>query len=126
MYYRVYFCYTGLMKYPSFRRFSSILGVCSALLPTALFAADDRQLVVSIGTEFDLGTIVDRIVTFLSISITTVASAMFVVGAFLIVLSGAKEDYKQQGKDLMIGSIFSVVVVLGAYGIYRTVAFFLQ
>lgn len=102
----------------------SFLPLCLAgvLLSETVFA---DQLHVTIGTEYDLNTIVQRIVVFLSVSITTVASAMFLVGAFMLVLSGAKEDYKQRGKDLMVGSLLSIAVVLGAYAIYRTIAFFL-
>lgn len=92
------------------------------LIPACVYA---RTLTVTIGTADDLNTIVNRIVVFLSSSITAVATAMFLVGAFMIVLSGAKEDFKQKGKDLMIGSLLSIGVVLGAYGIYRTVAYFL-
>jgi hypothetical protein len=51
---------------------------------------------------------------------------MFTVGAFMIVLSGVKEDYKQKGKDLMVGAILSIAVVLGAYAILRTVDYFLS
>lgn len=119
-----YFCYAGPMKFLSRLRFSAILGFLYALFPMAVSA--QRTLQVSIGTPFSLGIIVQRVVNFLSISITSVASAMFVVGAFMVVLAGAKEDYKERGKDLMVGSLMSIVVVLGAYGIYRTVAFFLQ
>ena len=97
------------------------------LLGSILFAplTAFAQLNVTIGTEFDAGTIIQRIINFLATSITAVASAMFVVGAFMIVLSGAKEDFKQQGKDLMIGSAMGIGVTLGAYAIWRTVMYFL-
>jgi hypothetical protein len=106
---------------PSFL-LSLVFAVFSSISAVA-FAAD-RHLPVG-GTTFDFATIAQRIITFLAASITTVASGMFMVGAFMIVLSGAKEDFKQRGKDLMIGSLMSVGVVLGAYAIYRTVAIFL-
>jgi ABC-type nickel/cobalt efflux system permease component RcnA len=109
----------------TFRFRQAIPAFCAGiLLPTVAFA--QRQLNVSIGTSFNVDQIVSRVVSFLAATITTVASAMFVVGAFMIVLAGAKEDYKQRGKDLMIGSLLSVATVLGAYAIYRTVAYFLN
>ncbi|UPA22542.1 hypothetical protein K8942_05860 [Candidatus Peribacteria bacterium] len=108
------------MMRAAFRRFSVISLI---LLPSV--ATAQRTLDVDIGTSFDFATIVQRIIDFLAASITTVATAMFLVGAFMIVLAGAKEDFKQRGKDLMIGSVMSVAVVLGAYAIYRTVASFL-
>ena len=96
-----------------------------AILAAFPAAALARSLSIPIGTAYDLQTITLRIVGFLADSITAVATAMFLVGAFMIVLSGAKEDFKQKGKDLMIGSIVSIAVVLGAYAIYRTVAAFI-
>lgn len=109
------------MELPPFRRFSAILAATA--LPATAFAA--RELTVNIGTSYDFQTIAENVTFFLATTITTVASAMFLVGAFMIVLSGAKEDYKQRGKDLMVGAAMSVGVVLGAYAIYRTVASFL-
>mgnify|MGYP001614652306 CR=1 FL=1 len=56
----------------------------------------------------------------------TIAVAMFIVGALLITVSGVKEDYKQKGKDLMIGSVISLGVVSGAYVILTLVDRFLS
>lgn len=108
-------------------RFRSVCtAICTAcLIPAVSFAQTiTGQLTVG-GTTSSIGRIVDNIITFLSAAITGVASAMFLVGAFMIVLAGAKEDYKQKGKDLMMGALLSLAVVLGAYSLYKTVAFFL-
>lgn len=123
MYGGIYLWYSWPMESSHIRRFLSVSGV---LASSPFLLGITRNLTVSIGTSFTLGQMVQRVVDFLAASITTVASAMFLVGAFMIVLAGAKEDYKQQGKDLMMGSIMSIGVVLGAYAIYRTVALFLQ
>ncbi len=109
------------MKRFAFRRFSAILA--GSVVPVTAFAA--RELNVNIGTSYNFQTIANNVTFFLASTITTVATAMFLVGAFMIVLSGAKEDFKQRGKDLMIGAAMSVGVVLGAYAIYRTVGSFL-
>lgn len=107
---------------PMLRRLS--LGIAGALLPIVAFA-QGRTLPVNIGTSYDFETIIQNVIDFLAASITTIATVMFLVGAFMIVLAGAKEDFKEKGKDLMVGSIVSIGVVLGAYAIYRTVASFL-
>lgn len=66
-----------------------------------------------------------NIITFMAGSISAISVAMFVVGALLITLSGVKEDLKQRGKDLMIGSVLALAVVAGAYSILRTIDYFL-
>lgn len=109
------------MQILQFRRLVQFFCLSLLFAPVAVFA----QLNVDIGTKLDIWTILQRIITFLATSITAIGGAMFLVGAFMIILSGAKEDYKQKGKDLMIGSLLGVGVVLGAYAILRTVAFFL-
>ncbi len=109
-----------------FSRRIAVFSAVGALLP--FFAAAEeppRTLTVNIGTSFDFQTIVLNVIDFLATTITTIATVMFLVGAFMIVLAGAKEDYKQRGKDLMIGSIMSIAVVLGAYAIYRTIGSFI-
>jgi len=103
------------------RRFVSLLFPCLLFAPGIAFA----QIFVGIGTRFDLWTIAQRIITYMATSITAVCGAIFLVGAFMIILAGAKEDYKQRGKDLMVGSLMGMGVVLGAYAILRTVAFFI-
>lgn len=78
------------------------------------------------GTNLSIVQIADRVITFMAGSIVAVGTAMFIVGAFMLVLSGAKEEYKDKAKNLMIGSIVSIAVVLGAYAILRTVDYFLS
>ncbi|HVW66958.1 MAG TPA: hypothetical protein VHA78_04500 [Candidatus Peribacteraceae bacterium] len=106
-------------QYRLLRWIPVLLAVC----PVPVFA--QRTLNVDIGTQLSIWQIITRIITFLAGSVVIIAGAMFLVGAFMIVLSGAKEDYKQKGKDLMIGSLIGMGVVLGAYAILRTVSFFL-
>lgn len=110
------------MSSTRFSRLSSLLIGILAFFPQMALAG---KLIVSIGTPSNLQAITMRVVIFLADTITVIATAMFLVGAFMVVLAGAKEDYKQRGKDLMIGSLLSVGVVLGAYALYRTVAAFL-
>lgn len=97
------------------------LALALVLLPLPSEAA----LTISTGTSFTFWGIITRIIGYLAGAIAAVAMAMFTVGAFFVTIAGAKEDYKQKGKDLMIGSVLSLTVVLGAYAILRTVDYFL-
>lgn len=77
------------------------------------------------GAGYNLWVIIGRIISYTSGAIGAVAVMMFVVGALLVTLSGVKEDWRQKGKDLMIGAAMSLAVVLGAYAILRTIDYFL-
>ena len=77
------------------------------------------------GTAYAFWTIIGRIIQYLTGAIGAVAVTMFVVGALLVTLSGVKEDLRQKGKDLMIGSVLSLAIVLGAYALLRMVEYFL-
>jgi hypothetical protein len=108
-------------------RVTRLLASSAALLavPYAVLAQQGAHLVVGTGTSFSFWAIINRIITYLTGAIAAVAMTMFVVGAFFITLSGAQEDYRQKGKDLIYGSLISLAVVLGAYAILRTVDYFL-
>lgn len=54
-----------------------------------------------------------------------VATALFIVGAFLYIVSLEKEERKNQGKEFMIGSLIGIGIVVGAKGILNTVMYFL-
>ncbi len=80
---------------------------------------------MGIGTGLNFWQITGNIIFFLASAISAVALAMFIAGALMVTVGAAKEDYKQKGKDLIVGSAISIVVVLGAYALFRTVAWFL-
>jgi hypothetical protein len=50
---------------------------------------------------------------------------LFLVGALLLILSRGKEDQVSRGKNLMIGSLIGLAIVLGSYAIISTFLYFL-
>lgn len=84
-----------------------------------------QQLIVDIGTPLSFGQITGNIVNFLAASIGFLTVALFIVGALMLTASGFREEWRNKGKDLMIHSLIAMVIVLGAYAILRTVAFFI-
>lgn len=88
-------------------------------------SAGAQQLVVDIGTPLSWGQLTGNVVNFLAASIGFLSVACFIYGAFLMTASGIEEDWRNKGKDIMIGSIVGMVIVLGAYALLRTVAFFI-
>lgn len=100
-------------------------------IPTALLAsvlplsvAAQRTLTVDIGTRMDLATIMLRILNFLAATIGIFCTVMFVVGGLMLTASRG-EEWVQKAKELVVGSIFGLIVVLGSYAILRTVFYFL-
>jgi hypothetical protein len=88
-------------------------------LPLPAFA--QRTLTVGTGSSITFFAALGNIIKYATGVIAAIAVAMFVVGAFMVTISGIKEDWRQRGKDLMIGAVFSLGVVLGAYAILRVV-----
>lgn len=80
-----------------------------------------RTLVVNIGTTFGIGAVVTGVINFLAMSIGAISSAIFIAGAFMVVVSRGQDAQVQKGKDLMKGALFGLVTVLGAYAILRVV-----
>lgn len=89
-------------------------------------AGSERCLFVFTGTNFTFWAIANRIIIFLAGAISAISVTMFVIGTLMITLSGIKEEYRQKGKDLMIGSILALAIVAGAYALLQTVDFFLS
>lgn len=54
-----------------------------------------------------------------------IALSIFLVGAFMMVISAGQDTLLQSGKRAMKGSLIGIALVTGSYGIYRTVVFWL-
>jgi hypothetical protein len=85
-----------------------------------------RYLVVGTGSSITFWGVMTNIVAFLSQYILYISGAMFVAGALMITISGVKEDYRQTGKNLMIGSVLGMGVVMGGYALLRMVDCFVN
>jgi hypothetical protein len=50
----------------------------------------------------------------------SIALAVFVIGAFLMVISAGNDENLQRAKRAMKGSMIGLALITGSYGIYRT------
>ena len=50
-----------------------------------------------------------------------IALSIFVVGAFLMVISAGNDTLLQAAKRAMKGSLIGIALVAGSYGLYRTI-----
>lgn len=93
-------------------------------LATAALTAS-AQVTVNIGTPLSWEGLTKNVINFLAASIGFLSVAIFIYGALLLTASGVHEEWRNKGKDIMIGSLVAMIIVLGAYAILRTVAFFI-
>ena len=49
-----------------------------------------------------------------------IALSVFLIGAFLMTISGGKDTLLQAGKRAMINSLIGLALVVGCYALYRT------
>ena len=90
-------------------------------MPEAALAYVTAPFPIVIGTpNLTPAMVLQNVVTFLLGASTLVCITVFMLGAFYMVFSRGKEDLLQKGKDLMIGAVVGLAVILGAYGIIRT------
>lgn len=82
-------------------------------------------LIVNIGTSATFGQIAANFVSFLTGIAAVVCGAIFIVGALFVVLSRGKDDQVQKGKDLMVGAMIGLAVIVAAYAIVGTTFHFL-
>jgi hypothetical protein len=84
-----------------------------------------RTLGVNIGTALNVEQILTNIINYMAGAIIFVAAVAFAVGAFYITFSRGEPDLVKRGKDMIIGSVIGMAVVLGSFAILRTVFFFI-
>ncbi len=97
-----------------FRAASLALGMS---LSNTAFA--QRSVTLDLGIQSTFGTAIGFFINFLAVVALPVCTALFILGAFFLVLSRGKEDQIKRGKDLMVGSAEGLAVIIGAYGILR-------
>lgn len=90
------------------------------LNPVHVEAYVSQPFPILIGTNLTPALIFTNITNFLMRFSVFVCIAVFILGAFYMVFSRGKEDLLQKGKDLMIGAMIGLAVILGAYAIIRT------
>ena len=68
--------------------------------------------------------IVNNIVATLGVTIFFVSVAAFLIGSLMHISGFVSEENKNKGKNLMIGALFGMAVVLSAKAIFNTAYFF--
>lgn len=70
------------------------------------------------------GDVINNLVGTLGVTIFAVAAAAFMIGALMYISGFISEENKNKGKNLMIGALFGMAIVLSAKAIFNTAYFF--
>ena len=109
------------------KRWLPIAVLCAAFLLSVAgidVAFAQRTLEVNTGPALSLEQLVMNIVNFLASAIVYLCVALFMIGAFFLVISQGEGGNFDKGKGLIIGSIVGLAVTLGAAAIIRTLYYF--
>jgi hypothetical protein len=91
------------------------------LLPAAAWA----QVQISTGVSTDIPTIMDGIISLLLMWSSMVATAIFLMGATLMVGSGGNDAYLSAGKKLMKAAMIGYAIILSSWLILSTAVYFI-
>ena len=103
--------------------FSALLGLL--LTPVRVLALEWRNINLGTGVNISYEDAMNNLVSYLAVSIGTVTTVLFLVGATYMLASGGVADRLDKGKKLMKESLIGMAIVLGSYTILRTVLYFL-
>ena len=84
-----------------------------------------RSIVLTTGIRISIAQVFVNLYAFLAITGVGLCTLIFVAGAASLVLSHGDQTKVDNGKKMMIGSLIGVAIIMGSYGILRTVFFFL-
>lgn len=68
--------------------------------------------------------VISNLINTLSITIFSVSAAAFLIGALMYISGFISEENKNKGKNLMIGSLFGMAIVLSAKALFNAAYFF--
>lgn len=88
------------------------------MVPQAL--AQSTFHIGGLGVNIDFPTLQQNLVGLYSMTIGTVCTVLFLIGAFYMVTSTGSPDRLGKGQKLMLESLLGLAITLGAYAIIRT------
>ncbi len=100
-----------------------VSGTIASLLAIPTAAA--QPLVINTGVHSDIPHIVAGIINVMLLWSGLVATALFLLGAVMMVGSGGTETYLAAGKKIMKASLIGLAIILSSWLILSTTVFFL-
>lgn len=94
-------------------------------VPEKAVALFQRFIVVDTGVRTPFLQVMGNIYTFMAVSAAGVCTLLFLLGAAQLTVSKGDQTKVDNGKKLMISALIGLAIILGSYGIIRTVLYFL-
>ena len=102
---------------------SHILSFLLLLLPGRTFAQDHNFIIVP-GVHIPFLQVMGNIYKFMAVSALGVCTLLFLLGAGQITISHGDQTKVDNGKKMMISALVGLAIILGSYGIMRTILYF--
>jgi hypothetical protein len=99
---------------------ASLLTLLSA--PQVAYA----QVIIDTGVSSDVETILTGIVDVLLLWAGVVTTAVFLLGALLMVASGGSDTYLSAGKKIMKAAAIGLAIILGSWMILSTIVYIIS
>ncbi len=84
-----------------------------------------RCIFVGTGVRTPFLQVMANIYLFMAVSAVGVCTLLFLIGAAQLTVSRGDQTKVDNGKKLMISALVGLAIVLGSYGIMRTILYFL-
>ena len=101
-----------------------ISGAFALLAATAVHAQSTLEVSSLYAGGITWTDIINNIIITMGYTIFYVSTAAFMVGALMYTAGFVNEEYKSKGKNLMIGSLVGMALVLSAKAIFNAAYFF--
>lgn len=103
----------------------SVLRILIPLAAAQNSNLEHRTVILTTGVRIAWTEVFMNITGFLAASAVGVCTLIFLLGASQLVISHGDQTKVDNGKKMMTGALTGLAIVLGSYGILRTVIFFL-
>ena len=97
----------------------------SLFSPTHVLALENRSIVLETGIRIAWPQLVANLTGFVAASAFGVCTLVFLIGASLLVISAGDQTKVDNGKKMMVGALIGLAIIMGSYGILRTILYFL-
>ena len=93
------------------------------LLPGRAFAQNNNFIIVP-GVHVPFLVVMGNLYHFMAMSAAGVCTFLFLLGAGQLTISHGDQTKVDNGKKMMIGALVGLAIILGSYGIMRTILYF--
>lgn len=94
-------------------------------VPEKAAALFQRSIIVDTGVRTSFLQVMGNMYTFMAASAAGVCTLLFLLGAAQLTVSKGDQTKVDNGKKLMVSALIGLAIILGSYGIIRTILYFL-